>query len=86
MVKGVHHRKFTVPVHITARMGVTTCTHTVVLRHAEILLSGYGDSPGITNNNKLLEYCSLVKERPWPEHLTSLPKRGDGHSFECFCI
>ena len=62
MVKGVHYRKFTVPVHITAGIGVTTCTHSVVLRHAEILLSGYGDSPGIPNNNKLLEYCSLMKE------------------------
>ena len=41
---------------------MTTCTHSVVLRHAEIVLSGYGDSPGIPNNNKLLEYCSLMKE------------------------
>ena len=57
---------------------MATCTHSVVLRHAEILLSGYGDSPGIPNNNKLLEYRSLVKEHPWPEHLTSLPKRGAG--------
>ena len=23
-------------------------------------------------------YCSLTKERPWAEHLTSLPKRGVG--------
>ena len=61
-----------------AGMGVATCTHSVVLRHAEILLYGYGDSPGIPNNNKLLEYCSLMKERPWPEHLTSLSKRGMG--------
>ena len=38
-----------------------TCTHSVVFGHAEILLSGYGDSPGIPNNNKLLEYCSLAK-------------------------
>ena len=57
---------------------MATCTHSVVLRHAEILLSGYGDSPGITNNNKLLEYCSLMKEHPWAEHLTSLSKRGAG--------
>ena len=61
-----------------AGMGVTTCTHSVVLRHAEILLSGYGDSPGIPNNNKLLEYCSLMKERQWAEHHTNLPKRGVG--------
>ena len=40
---------------------MTTCTHSVVLRHAEILMSGYRDSPGIPNNNKLLEYCSLAK-------------------------
>ena len=64
--------------HVMAGMGVTTCTHTVVLRHAEILLSGYGDSPGIPNNNKLLEYCSLMKECPWAEHRTYLPKRGVG--------
>ena len=65
-------------IYITAGMGVITYTHTVVLRHAEILLYGYGDSPGIPNNNKLMEYCSLVKECPWAEHLTSLSKRGMG--------
>ena len=58
-------------VPITAGMGVTTCIHSVVLRHAEILLSGYGDSPGIPNNNKLLEYCSLMKECQWAEHRTN---------------
>ena len=57
---------------------MATCTHSVVLRHAEILLSGYGDSPGIPNNNKLLEYCSLMKERQWAEYRTNLPKRGAG--------
>ena len=45
-----------------AGIGVATCTHSVVLRHAEILLFGYRDSPGIPNNNKLPEYCSLMKE------------------------
>ena len=25
-----------------------------------------------------------MKERPWAEYLTSLPKKGGGHSIECF--
>lgn len=31
-------------------------------------------------------YCSLVKERPWAEHLTSLPKRGGWVLFWVFHI
>ena len=32
-------------------------------------------------------YCSLAKEHPWAEHLTSLPKIGwGGHSFECSAL
>ena len=38
----------------------------------------YRDSPGIPNNNKLPEYCSLMKEHPWAEHHTDVPKRGVG--------
>ena len=56
-----------------SNLAISTCAHyswdgcdhlhsSVVLRHAEILMSGYRDSPGIPNNNKLLEYCSLMKE------------------------
>ena len=27
---------------------------------------------------KEMQYCSLPKDRPWAEHLTSMPKRGVG--------